>query len=76
VGPKAFQWEGMIRIWTRGQNFAQKSKFSKLPQIERVCRPRRHKPNTTYLGSNRHRMSDISRSVRIVKQAKKIVLTV
>jgi hypothetical protein len=28
VGPKAFQWEGVIKIWTRGQKFAQFSKFS------------------------------------------------
>jgi hypothetical protein len=66
----------VIRIWTRGQNLAQKSKFLELPQNERVCSPHRHEPNTTRLGSNGHRMSEISRSVRIVKQAKKIVLTV
>jgi hypothetical protein len=61
----------MIRIWTRGQNFAQKSKFSELPQNEQVHSPRRHEPNATHLGSNGRRMSEISRSVRIVKQAKK-----
>jgi hypothetical protein len=71
VGPKSFQWEGVIKIWTRGQNLAQKSKFSELPQNERVCSPRRHEPNATRLGSNGRRMREISRSVRIVKQAKK-----
>jgi hypothetical protein len=76
VGPKSFQWEGVIKIWTRGQNLAQKSKFSELPQNERVRSPHRHEPNATHLGSNRRRMREISRSVRIVKQAKKNVLTV
>jgi hypothetical protein len=73
VGPKAFQWEGVIKIWTRGQNLAQKSKFSELPQNERVRSPRRHEPNATHLGSNGRRMREISRSVRIAKQVKKIV---
>jgi hypothetical protein len=61
----------VIRIWTRGQNFAQKSKFSELPQNQRVRRPRCHEPSATRLGSNEHRMSEISRSVRIIKHAKK-----
>jgi hypothetical protein len=26
VGPKSFQWEGVIKIWTRGQNFSSKIK--------------------------------------------------
>jgi hypothetical protein len=62
----------VIRIWTRGQNLAQKSKFSELPQNKWVCSPHRHEPNATRLGSNGRRMSEISRSVRIVKQAKKM----
>jgi hypothetical protein len=66
----------MIKIWTRGQNLAQKSKFLELPQNERVCSPRRHEPNATHLGSNGHRMREISRSVRIAKQVKKKLLTV
>jgi hypothetical protein len=41
-------------------------------QIEWVCRPRRHEPNATRLGSNERRMREISRSVQIVKQAKKM----
>jgi hypothetical protein len=60
----------VIRIWTRGQNLAQKSKFSKLPQNEQVRSPHCHEPNATRLGSNEHRMSEISRSVQIVKHAK------
>jgi hypothetical protein len=42
----------MIKIWTRGQNLAQKSKFSELPQNERVRSPHRHEPSATRLGSN------------------------
>jgi hypothetical protein len=38
---------------------------------ERERRPRCHEPNTTHLGSNRHRMREISRSVQNDKQAKK-----
>jgi hypothetical protein len=38
-----------------------------------VRSPRRHEPNTTRTGSNGRRMSEISRSVQIVKQAKKFV---
>jgi hypothetical protein len=63
----------VIKIWTRGQNLAQKSKFSELPQNEHERSPRRHEPNATHLGSNGHREREISRSVRIVKQVKKIV---
>jgi hypothetical protein len=73
VGPKSFQWEGVIRIWTRGQNLAQKSKCSESLQNKQVHRPHRHEPNALRTGSNRHRMSEISRSVRFAKQAKKIV---
>jgi hypothetical protein len=76
VGPKAFQWEGVIKIWTRGQILAQKSKFLELPQNERERSPRRHEPNATRLGSNGRREREISRSVRIVKQVKKGTLTV
>jgi hypothetical protein len=61
----------VIRIWTRGQNLAQKSKFSELPQNERVHNPHRHEPNATRSGSNKCHMSEISCSIRIVKQAKK-----
>jgi hypothetical protein len=45
-------------------------------QIERERRPHHHKPNTTRLGSNGHRMREISCSVQNDKQAKKNVLTV
>jgi hypothetical protein len=76
VGPKSFQWEGMIKIWTRGQNLAQKSTFSELPQNEQERIPHHHEPNATCLGSNRDREREISRSVRIVKQVKKGMLTV
>jgi hypothetical protein len=62
----------VIKIWTGGQNLAQKSKFLELPQNERVRSPHRHEPNATRLGSNRHRMREISRSVRIAKQGKKM----
>jgi hypothetical protein len=41
-------------------------------QIEREHRPHRHEPNATHLGSNGHRMREISRSVQIDKQAKKM----
>jgi hypothetical protein len=63
----------LIRIWTRGKFFSQKSKFSELPQNEQVRSPHRHEPNATHLGSNGHRMSEISRSVRNIKQEKKCV---
>jgi hypothetical protein len=76
VGPKSFQWEGVIKIWTRGQILAQKSKFSELPQNERERSPHHHEPNTTRLVSNGHQEREISRSVRIVKQVKKGTLTV
>jgi hypothetical protein len=66
----------MIKIWTRGQILAQKSKFSELPQNKRERSPRHHEPNATRLGSNRRREREISRSVRIVKQVKKGTLTV
>jgi hypothetical protein len=45
-------------------------------QIEQERRPRRYEPNTTHLGSNRHREREISRSVPNDKQAKKGMLTV
>jgi hypothetical protein len=76
VGPKAFQWEGVIKIWTRGQILAQKSTFSELPQNERERSPRHHEPNATRFVSNGRREREISRSVRIVKQEKKWMLTV
>jgi hypothetical protein len=72
VGPKAFQWEGVIKIWTRGQILAQKSTFSELPQNERERSPRHHEPNATRFVSNGRREREISRSVRIVKQVKKM----
>jgi hypothetical protein len=71
VGPKSFQWEGVIKIWTRGQILAQKSTFSELPQNERERSPRRCEPNATRFVSNGRREREISRSVRIVKQVKK-----
>jgi hypothetical protein len=55
VGPKAFQWEGVIKIWTRGQILAQKSTFSELPQIGRERSPRRHEPNAIRFVSNGRR---------------------
>jgi hypothetical protein len=71
VGPKAFQWEGVIKIWTRGQILAQKSTFSELPQNEHERSPRHHEPNATRFISNRRRERKISRSVQIAKQVKK-----
>jgi hypothetical protein len=71
VGPKAFQWEGVIRIWTRGQILPQKSKFSELPKNKWVCSPRRHEPNAIRFVSNGRRERKLSRSVRIAKQVKK-----
>jgi hypothetical protein len=47
------------------------SKCSEFIQIEQEHMPRRHEPNTTRLGSNRHRMREISRSVKNAKQVKK-----
>jgi hypothetical protein len=72
VGPKAFQWEGVIKIWTRGQILAQKSTFSELPQNERERSPRHHEPNAICFVSNGRREREISRSVRKVKQGKKM----
>jgi hypothetical protein len=62
----------LIKIWTRGQNLAQKSKFSELPQNEQERSPHHHEPNATQFGSNRRHMREISRSVRITKQVKKM----
>ena len=62
----------LIKIWTRGQNLAQKSKFSELPQNEWVRIPHRHEPNATRLGSNGRQLREISRSVQNDKQAKKM----
>jgi hypothetical protein len=62
----------LIKIWTRGQNLAQKSMFSKLPQNEQERSPHHQKPNTTQFGSNRRHMREISRSVQITKQVKKM----
>ena len=76
MGPKSFQWEGVIKIWTMGQILAQKSMFSEFPQNELERIPHRHEPNTIRLGSNGCRMREISRYVQIVKQAKNNVLTV
>jgi hypothetical protein len=36
-GPKAFQWEGVIKIWTRGQNFAQFSKCSECDENSSIA---------------------------------------
>jgi hypothetical protein len=62
----------LIKIWTRGQILAQKSTFSELPQNECERRPRRHEPNATRFVSNGRREREISRSVQIVKQGKKM----
>jgi hypothetical protein len=43
-----------------------------LIQNEQERRPCRHKPNALRTGSNRRQMSEISRSVRFSKQAKKL----
>jgi hypothetical protein len=73
VGPKAFQWEDVIKIWTRDQILLKNSKCSESLQIKQECRPHRYKPNATRLGSNRRREREISRSVQIYKHAKKRV---
>ena len=70
MGPKAFQWEGVIKIWTRGQILAQKSTFLEFPQNKRECSPHHHEPNATHFISNKHREREISRYVRIVKQVR------
>jgi hypothetical protein len=75
VGPKAFQWEGVIKIWTRGQILAQKSMISELPQNKHEHIPRRHEPNATRFVSNGRREREISRFVRQVKQVKILMLT-
>ena len=71
MGPKAFQWEGVIKIWTRGQILLKDLECSKLLQIERECRPCRCEPNATCLGSNGCQEWEISRSIQNGKQAKK-----
>jgi hypothetical protein len=65
----------LIKIWTRGQILAQNSTFSELPQNERERSPRHHEPNAIRFVSNGRREREISRSVRIVKEAKKRTLT-
>jgi hypothetical protein len=62
--------------WSRGSNFAQNSKCSESLQIEQARRPRRQEPNATWMGSNGHWMSEILRSIQIVKHAKNKLLTV
>jgi hypothetical protein len=59
VGPKAFQWEGVIKIWTRGQILAKKSTFSELLQNERERSPRHHESNATRFVSNGRREREI-----------------
>jgi hypothetical protein len=73
VGPKFFQWEGVIRIWTRGQNLAQKSKCSESPKNKWMHRPCRHEPNALQIGSNGHWMREISRSIQFSKQSKNML---
>lgn len=63
----------LIRIWTKGQNLVEKSKFLELSQNEQERSPRRYEPNALRMGSNGHWMSEISRFVRFAKQAKKDV---
>jgi hypothetical protein len=71
VGPKAFQWEGVIKIWTRGQNLL---KFQSARNAMKMVplRPS-HLPDSggIFTFSNGVRMEKISRSVRRAKQAKK-----
>ena len=52
MGPKAFQWEGVIKIWTKGQILAQKSTFLELPQNKHERSPRYCEPNATRFISN------------------------
>ena len=70
MGQKSFQWKGVIRIWTRGQNLAQKSKCSESLQNGQVCRSHPHEPNTLKTGSNGHWMSEISHFFQFAKQTK------
>ena len=73
MGPKSFQWEGMIKIWTKGQILAQKSMFSELPQNECERSHCRHEPNATRFVSNGRREREILRSVQIIKKVKKVL---
>ena len=63
----------LIKIWTRGQILAQKSTFSELPQIRRERSPHRHESNAIRFISNGRRERKIWRSVRKVKQGKKML---
>jgi hypothetical protein len=55
----------------QGSKFSSKIKVLRIASKQMVHSPHRHEPNATCLGSNGRHMSEISRSVRIVKQAKK-----
>jgi hypothetical protein len=60
----------------RGSNFAQKFKVLGIASNGRERRPRRCEPNATRFVSNGCREREILQSVRQVKQAKKMMLTV
>jgi hypothetical protein len=57
-------------VWYKGSNFAQNSKWSESLQNIHVHSSCPHKPNTTLMGSNICRMSDISFSIHFSKHAK------
>jgi hypothetical protein len=70
VGPKSFQWEGVIRIWTRDQNLLNfQSARNAMKTVP--LRPS-HSPDCggIFTFTNGVRMEKISRSVRRAKQAK------
>jgi hypothetical protein len=72
VGPKAFQWEGVIKIWTRGQNLLKFQSARNATKMVPLRPSRLPDSGGIFTFSNGVRMEKISRSVRRAKQAKKI----
>ena len=75
MGPKAFQWEGVIRIWTRGLKNAQFSKCSEYNENGAIASVSFPDSDGIFIFANGVRMGKLSRSVRRAKQVKKNVLT-
>jgi hypothetical protein len=76
VGPKSFQWEGVIKIWTRGQILLKFQSARNATKTVPLRPSRLPDSGGIFTLSNGHRMEKISRSVRQAKQAKNLMLTV
>jgi hypothetical protein len=71
VGPKAFQWEGVIKIWTRGQNLLNFQSARNATKTVPLRPSRLPDSGGIFTFANGVRMEKLSRSVRRAKQAKK-----